>query len=149
MRSEKYVYNPHTLQFEKVKLGSKGWLLRIFGFASAVIVTTALFFFITSEYFPSPREKSLKKELTQLEYQLLVIKDQMQNMNKVVDNIQQRDAHVHRVLFGMDPIDKDVWEGGIGGHDPLSWTDQLKTSGSTLKDAKRVMTKLERHILNR
>jgi murein DD-endopeptidase MepM/ murein hydrolase activator NlpD len=36
-------------------------------------------------------------------------------MSKVLTNIQERDASVHRTMFGMDPIDKDVWNGGIGG----------------------------------
>lgn len=41
---------------------------------------------------------------------MLMMKDQVQIMDKVLDNIQDRDAKVHRVLFGMDPIDRDLWK---------------------------------------
>ncbi|MFZ1422825.1 MAG: M23 family metallopeptidase [Saprospiraceae bacterium] len=145
-RSEKYVYNPQTLQFEKLKLTSKAYIFRITGFISAVIVTTFLFYFLTSEFFPSPREKALKKELSQVEYQMLIMKDQMFTMDKVLNNIQDRDAKVHRVLFGMDPIDKDLWEGGVGGHDPNAITQGMKYAGNSLKDTRNYIGKLERQI---
>ncbi|HRI33690.1 MAG TPA: M23 family peptidase, partial [Saprospiraceae bacterium] len=146
MRSEKYEYNPQTLQFEKVKITKKSVLLRVFTFLSSVIVTTLLFYFMTSEYFPSPREKALKKEITQMDYQFLLMKDQLERANKVLTNLQNRDAKVHRVLFGMDPIDPSVWNGGVGGHDPYAWTSQLRNSSGTVKDAKQYLDKLERQI---
>jgi len=146
MRSEKYVYNPQTLQFEKVKLTGKAFVLRVVGFASAVIMTTVLIYFFTSEFFPSPREKALKRELSQVEYQMLMMKDQIQMMDKVLDNVQKRDAQVHRVLFGMDPIDKDLWEGGVGGHDPNAMAGALKETGHTFKDLKNTVNKLERQL---
>ncbi len=145
-RSEKYVYNPQSLQFEKLKLTSSGYLFRIIGFISAVIVTTFLFYFLTSEYFPSPKEKALKKELSQVEFQLLMMKDRLQTMDKVVNNIQARDAKVHRVLFGMDPIDKDLWDGGIGGHNPNAMMQGMKYAGNTFKETQNYLGKLERHI---
>ncbi len=145
-RSEKYVYNPQTLQFEKLKLTHKSYVFRIVGFVSAVILTTFFFYFLTSEFFPSPREKALKKELSQIEYQMLMMKDQVQIMDKVLDNIQNRDAKVHRVLFGMDPIDRDLWEGGVGGHDPNSGLQGLKYAGTTIRETKSYIDKLERQI---
>ncbi len=146
MRSEKYVYNPQTLQFEKVTRGGQYYLLRILGFLSAVIITTFLIYFFTSEFFPSPREKALKRELSQVEYQMLLMKDQLSLMDKVLSNVQKRDAQVHRVLFGMDPIDKDLWEGGIGGHDPNAIAQNMKYTGTSFKETKNMISKLERQL---
>lgn len=145
-RSEKYVYNPQTLQFEKLKLTSTTYLFRIIGFISAVIVTTFFFYFFTSEYFPSPKEKALKKELSQVEFQLLKMKERLQIMDKVVDNLQARDAKVHRVLLGIDPIDKDLWDGGIGGHDPNATFPGMKYAGSSFRETQSYLTKIERHV---
>lgn len=145
-RSQKYIYNPHTLQFEKLKLTSTTYLYRIVGFASAVIVTTFLFYFFTSEFFPSPKEKALKKELSQVEFHLLSMQDRLKTMDKVLNNIQDRDAKVHRVMFGMDPIDKDLWDGGIGGHDPNAMMQGLKYAGKTFKETRSTISKLERHM---
>ncbi|HMS29211.1 MAG TPA: M23 family metallopeptidase [Saprospiraceae bacterium] len=145
MRGEKYVYNPHTLQFEKVKLSRKNLVLRAFMFLSAVVITAIIFTFLTSEYFPSPREKALRKELTQMEYQFLSMKDQTEKASKILQNLQNRDAKVHRVLFGMDPIDQGLWESGVGGHDPSSYLNHLKNSGS-LRDIKEQVGKLEKQL---
>ncbi|MCC6753218.1 MAG: M23 family metallopeptidase [Saprospiraceae bacterium] len=146
MRSEKYVYNPQTLQFEKVKLTSASYLWRISGFLAAVVVTTFLIYFFTSEFFPSPREKALKRELSQVEYQMLMLKDQLGVMDKVLGNLQQRDAQVHRVLFGMDPIDKDLWESGVGGHDPNALSQNFNITGITFREIKTRAGKLERQL---
>ena len=145
MRGEKYVYNPHTLQFEKVKLSRKNLVLRAFMFLCAVVITAIIFTFLTSEYFPSPGEKALRKELTQMEYQFLSMKDQTEKASKILQNLQNIDAKVHRVLFGMDPIDQGLWESGVGGHDPSSYLNHLKNSGS-LRDIKEQVGKLEKQL---
>lgn len=146
MRSEKYVYNPQTLQFEKVKLTKKSIFLKVFTFVSAVVVASFCFYFLTSEYFPSPREKALRKELTQMEYQFMLLKSQTERAQKVLNNIQSRDARVYRIMFGMDPINSSEWNGGVGGHDPYQWTSQLRFSGNTLKDVYSEVDKLERQL---
>ncbi len=114
-------------------------------FLSAVVITAIIFTFLTSEYFPSPREKALRKELTQMEYQFLSMKDQTEKASKILQNLQNRDAKVHRVLFGMDPIDQGLWESGVGGHDPSSYLNHLKNSGS-LRDIKEQVGKLEKQL---
>lgn len=146
MRSEKYVYNPQTLQFEKLKLSRSSYFLRTLGFASAVIITTFFIYFFTSEFFPTPREKALKRELSQAEYQMLLMKDQIGLMDKVLGNLQKRDAQVHRVLFGMEPIDKDLWEAGIGGHDPNSVSQTMKYTGKSFSEVNSYIERLERQL---
>lgn len=146
MRSEKYVYNPQTLQFEKLKLSRSSYFLRTLGFASAVIITTFFIYFFTSEFFPTPREKALKRELSQAEYQMLVMKDQIGVMDKVLGNLQKRDAQVHRVLFGMEPIDKDLWEAGIGGHDPNAVSQTMKYTGKSFSEVNNYIERLERQL---
>jgi murein DD-endopeptidase MepM/ murein hydrolase activator NlpD len=44
----------------------------------------------------------------------------------VLQNIQERDANVHRAVFGMDPIDQDIWNGGVGGHEAHPELDCLQ-----------------------
>ena len=145
-KGEKYIYNPHTLQFEKLKVSHKNLLFRVFMYVSSVIVTGLIFYFLTSEYFPSPKEKLLKKELSQLEYNYQLIEDHLARANKVVQNLQTRDAKVHRVLLGMDPIDQAVWNGGIGGHNPNGDLQGVKHASGTIKEANQFLKKLERQI---
>ena len=38
-------------------------------------------------------------------------------MHNNLENIHDRDINLHRFILGMDPIDEDVWSGGVGGTD--------------------------------
>ena len=35
---------------------------------------------------------------------------------KEVENLHQKDSEVHRMIFGIAPLDDAIWEGGTGGH---------------------------------
>lgn len=145
-KSEKYIYNQQTLQFEKLQVTKKSLIFKGFMYVSSVLITALLFYLFTSEYFPSPKEKLLKKELTQLEYNYQMIQDHLDRANKVVQNLQTRDAKVHRVLLGMDPIDQSVWNGGVGGHDPQLEFRSLSQSNGSINEANQFLKKLERQI---
>lgn len=132
MRKEKFVYNTQTLRYEKVVEPLKTKLLRVFGFLSAVVVAAIIIISITLTYFPSPKEKALNREIEQMQYQYIALNNQVELMTKVLDNVQDRDANVHRIIFGMDPIDNQVWNSGTGGHDQYSNLTQFKNTGALL-----------------
>ncbi|MBX2890688.1 MAG: M23 family metallopeptidase [Saprospiraceae bacterium] len=131
-RKEKFVYNIHTLTYEKVVIPLKTRILRAFGFFSVVLVTSAAMLAVFYSLFPSPREKELIQEIGKMEYKYSQLNGQLDMMSKVLSNIQQRDANVHRAVFGMDPIDQDVWTAGIGGHEAHPELSAFKYGGKTL-----------------
>lgn len=138
-RKEKFVYNKSTLTYEKVVVTLKQQLLRLFSFFSVAVVSSVIFLSVAFRYFPSPREAQLKRQMEQMEYKYAGLNDELKNMSKVLDNIQQRDAGVHRMMFGMEPIDKAVWNGGVGGHnrfeDFFNFGGSSKIIESTLSKA--------------
>ena len=145
-KGEKYIYNQQTLQFEKVKISNKNLFFKVFMYISSVAVTALIFYFLTSEYFPSPKEKLLQKEMAQLEYNYQLMESHLERANKIVQNLQTRDAKVHRVLLGMDPIDQSIWNGGVSGHKQNQEFDHFNQSTSTVKEANQFLKKLERQI---
>lgn len=116
-RKEKFVYNIQTLTYEKVVVPFKTRIWQAFGFFSVVLVTSFALLAVLYTIFPSPREKELRREIEQMEHKYAQLDEQLDVMSKVLGNIQQRDANVHRAVFGMDPIDKDIWKAGVGGHE--------------------------------
>lgn len=116
-RKEKFVYNTHTLSYEKVIVPLKTRIWQFFGFFSVVLVTSVLLLSVLYTFFPSPREQELLREIEQMEHKYTQLGEQVDFMSKVLTNIQDRDANVHRAVFGMNPISEDVWQGGVGGHD--------------------------------
>ena len=143
MRKEKFIYNTQTLRYEKVVEPLKIKILRGLGFLSAVIVAAVVIISIAFAYFPSPKEKTLMREIDQMKYQFMSMNSDFEMMSKVINNLQERDASVHRMIFGMDPIDPDVWNGGTGGYDKYSNLTKYKNSGELLIEAKESLEKLK------
>lgn len=132
-RKEKFVYNIHTLKYEKVVTPLKTKILQAFGFFSVVLVTAVALLAVLYTYFPSPREKELLREIDQMGYKFEQLNGQMESMSKVLHNIQDRDANVHRAVFGMDPIDEDIWSAGLGGHNPHPELSGFKYGAETIE----------------
>lgn len=147
MRKEKYVYNTHTLRYEKVVESWRTKLLRIFGFICAALLTGFIFTLISHRFFPSPKEAALQREIQQMKLSYDRVLTDMDQMGKVLNNIQDRDAYAHRMIFGMDPIDKGVWEGGTGGHDQYEQYREFKQSGELMASVQERLDKLKRQIV--
>lgn len=116
-RKAKFVYNIHTLSYEKVVIPIKTKIWQAFGFFSVVMLTSFALLAVLYTVFPSPREKELVREIEQMKDKYGQLNGQVDIMSKVLKNVQDRDANVHRAVFGMNPIDGDVWYAGIGGHE--------------------------------
>lgn len=147
MPKEKFVYNKHTLRFEKIQSTLKSRLFKLFGFLSAVSVASLIILSLAFTYFPSPREKMLLREIDQMKNKYQEVNNQMDMMEKVLGNLQDRDANVHRMMFGMDPIDKNLWEGGVGGRDKYGAYSRYANSYETLASTEEKTKKLERQLV--
>lgn len=143
MRREKFTYNTQTLRYEKVVEPLSVTILRIFGFICAAVLTGFIFMVLAHRYFPSPNEKALKREVEQMRTELEVAGDNFDALGQVLNKLQERDAYAHRMLFGMDPIDQNVWEGGIGGHDKYKDYRQFRHSGDAIIAIREKVDKLK------
>lgn len=141
-RKEKFVYNIHTLTYEKVVVPLKTRIWQAFGFFSVVLVTAIGLLALLYTYFPSPREKELLREIDQMSYKYEQLNGQLDMMSKVLGNIQERDANIHRAVFGMDPIDQDVWQGGVGGHNAHPELSAFKYGAETIEETLNKMDAL-------
>lgn len=147
MSKEKFFYNTHTLKYEKVFISLRTKLVKVFGFVCTAVLTAFLFTMVSHRLFPSPKEKVLLKEIDQLKSNYTRVLGDVEQLSKVLNNIQDRDAYAHRMIFGMDPIDKDVWEGGIGGHDKYEQYRQFKNSGDLMASTQERLDRLKRQAV--
>ena len=146
MGKEKFVYNTHTLRYEKVEVTFRERFLKVFGFTSAVFVSGVLFTLLVWKFFPSPQEEALMREIDQMKTQYMNVTEDFTVMSKVLENIQERDASVHRMMFGMDPIDPNIWNGGIGGHNKYADIVMHQRSGEVLVSTFEKVDKLKRQL---
>lgn len=146
MKRNKYVYNPHTLQFEEAKLSSKQVLLRGVALVSGIVFSAVLLLFVLSNFYASPKEKALKRELNQMTMQYDIISKDMDMLTSEMQKVQEKDANIHRVILGMDPIDDNVWNGGIGGSPKYDYITNYSNTGKIIKENLSKLDKLKRQL---
>ena len=146
MRKDFYIYNKSTLNYEKVKTTWKDRLISAITFVSAVAFASIGLLFLTHQFFPSPQEQVLIRENEQLQLKLSAFSKDFDLMSKVLTNIHERDGAAHRMIFGMDPVNEDVWQGGIGGHTPNLDLATYSKSGYLLSETQRKIDRLKHQL---
>jgi murein DD-endopeptidase MepM/ murein hydrolase activator NlpD len=104
MQKIKYYYNTHTLRYEKLVTPFRVKLLRIFGFISAALVTSALIIWVYNNFFPkaTDREAELKYELIKDNYNTLAAKTK--TLQQQMAELEKRDNEVYRSIFEANPL---------------------------------------------
>ena len=96
-----------------------------------------MLFLIFFYFFPSPRESQLKQQNRNLEAQLQVLNKQVDQMQIVMKDFEQRDENLYRVLFGAEPIPLAVRTGAnrrIAYYDSIArMTNSQLASDLTMK----------------
>jgi len=146
MRKEKFVFNQQSLQYEELKTSGKERTLKVFGFLSSVMVASIGLFALAWFFLPSPKEKALQRELHQMEYHYSNLNSDFLKISDDLGNLHEKDTEIHRMIFQMDEIDDNVWEGGVGGHDKYSNLVPYQGSGSLVKSTLQTVDKIKRKL---
>lgn len=115
MGKEKYFFNHLTLTYERAKRPIKKQLGRFILFLAGVAVFATLVLFVAYSFFDSPKEKILRRELAQMKFQYEVLDDRMDHVVSVMNDLQDRDDNIYRVIFESEPIPSAVRQAGFGG----------------------------------
>lgn len=115
MAKPKYKYNPESLSFDKIRLGVKTILLRLLAYVIGSVIIAVLYGFIFSLFFDSPKEKALKRELSQMNLQYDLVHREMGNLEKIIEHLQETDDNLYRTIFGAEPVQSTLRQGGVGG----------------------------------
>jgi hypothetical protein len=147
MKKIKYTYNPQTLAYEAIQIPLKVKVFRVLSLISSVIVTAIILYFAVGQYFTTPKEKSVQRELAQMTFKFNQLDDQVDVLSKVVDNVHERDSRVYQIVFGMEPVDDNVWQGGVGGHERFTDIVDYGQSAEVIKATSSQIDKLERKLV--
>lgn len=109
--NKKFHINPKTLILEEVEHGIGYWLRQGSLYILSGIILGIIFLFLFLTFFPSPREKQLLREKEALQAQLTTLNQQVDQMQLVMVDLQQRDDNLYRVLFGAEPIPLNIRQG--------------------------------------
>lgn len=117
MGKTRYHFNPKSLSFEKRESTIKDLIIKMLGYTATSIAFSTIVMLIAYNFFDSPKEKQLGREISQYEFQLSIMNTRLDKIQGVLQEIQERDDQVYRVIFEAEPIPSAVRLAGIGGTD--------------------------------
>ena len=115
MRKVYYIYNPRTQTYDRIYPTVRQRALSILRRLFFGMGLGAGSFIVLLLIFGSPSEKELRKENSRLQAQYNVLSRRMDEAMGVLQDVQQRDDNLYRVIFQADPIPSAIRLGGYGG----------------------------------
>ncbi|HZH86687.1 MAG TPA: M23 family metallopeptidase [Brumimicrobium sp.] len=117
MSKTKFRFNPKTLSYEKVRRSIGERILRGFIFIAPTIALSLVFAFFIAYRIDSPKEKALKKELSELKLEFQTVQKRIKLVNQVTEVIKQRDEDLYRTALGASAFPEELRLMGVGGSD--------------------------------
>lgn len=138
MAKQKYVYNHKTLNYERFEEPTRKRVGRVLLYilSTAVFAVVILFLFFT--FFDSPKEKMQAREIEYLKLQYEILDDRLNEMNLLLEDMEQRDDNIYRVIFEADPIPSSIRKAGFGGVDRYEDLYGYKNSDLVVRAARKL-----------
>ncbi|MFT5892643.1 MAG: murein DD-endopeptidase MepM/ murein hydrolase activator NlpD [Dokdonia sp.] len=139
MSKVKYYYDSDTLSYRKVER-KRG---RTLGFILLFLTATTLMGLIIlitvfNSGIDTPKERRLERENANYALQISILQSEMDLVGKVLENVQQRDNEIYRVLLDANPISNEVRKAGFGGVNRYENLKGYDNSTSIIESHKRM-----------
>ncbi len=120
MSKIRYRYNTKTLSYEKAHTPIRTRVFRILSFLGTATFIGLISVFIAFRYFDSPKERQMRREIEKMRLEYDLANRRMDNMSKVLQDMENRDDNIYRVIFEAEPIPTDLRQAGFGDADRYS-----------------------------
>ena len=137
-RKIRYHFNVHSLSIEKVRITFKDRFKKLSSIAAFGMVFAAVVLLIAYNFFNSPKEKILTREIEQYKQQYDIMNNKLNNISAVLKDMENRDDNIYRVIFEAEPIPNSVRNAGIGGSDRYGELEGLPNSDRIVETAKKI-----------
>lgn len=146
MARYRYRYNPEQLRIEQVPLTWKDYLFAALRWTVIVAVISSVAIYAFSTYVESPKERRQKREIDFLSEQLDAMSGELNRMEKVVDEIADRDDDIYRTIFGAEPFPQHLRRPGVGGSDRMKDLRGFASSDAVIETRERI-SQLQRKLV--
>jgi murein DD-endopeptidase MepM/ murein hydrolase activator NlpD len=128
MAKIRYQFNTKSLKIEKVQVSMKERLRRLLSVLAFGLVFSAVVIGVAYNFFSSPKERMLQREVEQYKLQYKILNDRLDLFSAVLNDLQDRDDNIYRVIFEAEPIPNSIRRAGYGGADRYAKLEGYKNS---------------------
>ena len=104
MKKIKYYYNTNTLRYEKLVTPLRVKLLRVFGFISAALVTSAIIIWVYTNFFPRATDREAELRLDVMKENYSTLSGKVKTLQQQMGELEKRDNQVYRSIFEATPL---------------------------------------------
>jgi murein DD-endopeptidase MepM/ murein hydrolase activator NlpD len=137
-KKHQYHFNTKSLVFEKVKVSVKEKLKKFLSVVAAGSVFAAVVLLFAYNFFSSPKERMLKREIEQYKLQYEILNERMDRVNTVLSDMENRDDNIYRVIFEAEPIPSTVRNAAYGGTDRYAKLEGFDNSTLVIETTKKL-----------
>lgn len=127
MPKSQFKFDPEDLNYDRLNdsLGARIW--RVVIYLAAILVIAVLMNVVYSLFFDTPRERQIRRENELLQQQYDALHERKSRVDTVMQEIQQIDRDIYRVIFETEPVEQ---EGSPGSG--MTFQNLLKTSSEEI-----------------
>lgn len=117
MSKVKYYYDSETLSYQKIeqKRSRRIGIFFLSILASFLAGFILLVVYLNLPMIETPKEKALQRELENMQLQYAILNKKMDQIQKVLANVEERDNNIYRLYFEANPIPEEQRKAGFGG----------------------------------
>lgn len=115
MAKVKYYYDSDTLSYKKIERKTSDKIKKISFAVLSAFVFMIFGYIIFTQFFESPKEKELKRELEFVKLNEQLHSKKIEELSSVLNEIQDRDNNIYRLYFEVSPIPDEQRKAGFGG----------------------------------
>ncbi len=138
MAKKRYKFNPDTLSYERIGISFREKITRILAYFSSSLALALIIVVVIINAYETPKTKALKRENKQLLTQYELMAKDLNDMEVVLDELQQRDDNIYRVIFESNPIPSSIRKAGFGGANAYSHLENLDNAELVVETAKKL-----------
>ncbi|NJB83913.1 M23 family metallopeptidase [Wenyingzhuangia aestuarii] len=146
MAKAKFYYDSDTLSYQPIEKNKKRILRNTILYIMAILLIGLLGFVAFSTILKSPSERATLRELNNLKFNYELLEKRMGESTAILEEIQQRDNNVYRIIFEAKPISEEERSAGFGGVNRYKNLEGYKNS-DLVKEATQKMDILAKRLV--
>ena len=140
MFKTKYYYDQKSLSYRKVEVNRSTQFKNILAFllSSIFFGVLILLLLLKSPLLNTPTELSQAREISNFKLQFDLLNKKISQLNLVLEDLEQRDNNIYRVLFETNPIPSEVRKAGFGGVNRYQNLEGFQNSDLVVETTKKI-----------
>ncbi len=138
MAKRKYRFNPETLSYEEHGVSFKEQFTRFLAYFSSSMAFAVVFVIVIINFYETPNSKTIKRENQRLLTQYKLMQKDLETIENVLQDLQQRDDNIYRVIFETEPIPSSIRNAGFGGSNKYGHLENMDNNELVINTARRL-----------